>query len=432
MKSAATRLVLILLLALLTSRLGLARAEVGTPVALAGGVLLLAGLFAGQLAQGIGLPRLTGYLIMGIVAGPYVLGFVPAEGVSGLGLVKGLAVSLIALAAGGELHVSLIRRVGLKVVGYCLGVIAAVFAATCVATLAFSPWIAFLQGTTIPQRLAIAALLSSVIASFSPTVTIAIVQETRAKGTFTELLMAFVILGDLIVMVAFSVCAAWVKASLGGGLDLAGLARGIGWELFGSIAVGAAVGFGTFWYLKRVQRDVPIFVAALCFVAAEMGVRLHLSPLLLSIAAGAVVANLRGPEGKRLSEAIHKVGLPVFALFFAVAGAGLQLDALAKVGLLGIALVGVRGAALFVSSRVLAPREPVTLGRFLWLGLVSQAGVTFGLASLVARTFPTFGGALETLVIGMVTVHELVGPILVRRALAGANEIGEHAGRQKV
>ena len=86
---------------------GAARGRPGTPVTLAAGALLLCGLFAGKVAKGLGLPRLTGYLLVGVAVGPYALGFIPNEGVKGLELVKGLAVSLIALAAGTELHLGL-------------------------------------------------------------------------------------------------------------------------------------------------------------------------------------------------------------------------------------------------------------------------------------------------------------------------------------
>ena len=95
------------------------RADAGTPVTLAAGALLLCGLFAGKVAKGVGLPRLTGYLLVGVAVGPYALGFIPDAGVKGLELVKGLAVSLIALVAGTELRLGLIRRVGARVALLC-------------------------------------------------------------------------------------------------------------------------------------------------------------------------------------------------------------------------------------------------------------------------------------------------------------------------
>ncbi len=423
MKGAVVRLLLLVVLLAIISRAQVLRADSGTPVLLAAGALLLCGLFAGKVAKGLGLPRLTGYLLVGVAVGPYALGFIPNAGVKGLELVKGLAVSLIALVAGTELRLGLIRRVGARVALLCAAVCGVTFLVCFGATFALKPVLPFLADMTMPQALAVSALLSTVVVSFSPTVTIAIVQETRARGTFTEFLMALVIIGDLLVMVAFAVAAGLTKASFGGGLDVTGLLGGVGWELFGSVVVGMVLAVGMLVYMRGVNRELPLFLVGLCFAAAEGGTRLHLSPLLVSLAAGALIANLDEHAGERIHHAIQQAGLPVFALFFAAAGAGLKLDSLLTVGPAALLLVALRGAAIWFSCRRFAPVDDPRMRRYLWMGLISQAGVTFGLAALVSRTFPTFGPQVEVLIVAMITAHELVGPVLTRRALAASGEI---------
>ena len=398
------------------------RVDTGTPVALAAGGLLLCGLFAGKVAKGLGLPRLTGYLVIGVVVGPYALGFIPGAGVKGLELVKGLAVSLIALVAGTELQLGLIRRVGARVAALCVAVCGVTFLVGFGALFALKPLLPFLAPMTVPQALAVSALVSTVVVSFSPTVTIAIVQETRARGSFTEFLMALVIIGDLVVMVAFAIAAGLTRASFGGGLDVGGLLGGVGWELFGSVAMGAVLAVVMLVYMRQVKRELPLFLVALGFVSAEGGARLHLSPLLISLAAGALIANLDEREGQRIHHAIQQAGLPVFALFFAAAGAGLKLDALWTVGPAALLLVVLRGVAIYGSCRRFAPVEDPRMGRYLWMGLISQAGVTFGLAALISRTFPDFGPQVEVLIVAMITAHELIGPVLTRRALQRSGE----------
>ncbi|AKQ66160.1 Trk system potassium uptake protein TrkA [Myxococcus hansupus] len=423
MRGAVVRLLLLMVLLAIISRAQVLRADSGTPVMLAAGALLLCGLFAGKVAKGLGLPRLTGYLLVGVAVGPYALGFIPNAGVKGLELVKGLAVSLIALVAGTELRLGLIRRVGARVALLCAGVCGATFLVCFAATFALKPLLPFLADLTMPQALAVSALLSTVVVSFSPTVTIAIVQETSARGTFTEFLMALVIIGDLLVMVAFALAAGLTKASFGGGLDVTELLGGVGWELFGSVVVGLVLAVGMLVYMRGVNRELPLFLVGLCFAAAEGGTRLHLSPLLVSLAAGALIANLDEHAGERIHHAIQQAGLPVFALFFAAAGAGLKLDTLMTVGPAALLLVALRGAAIWFSCRRFAPVEDPRMRRYLWMGLISQAGVTFGLAALVSRTFPTFGPQVEVLIVAMITAHELVGPVLTRRALAASGEI---------
>jgi Kef-type K+ transport system membrane component KefB len=423
MKGAVVRLLLLMGLLAIISRAQVLRADAGTPVTLAAGALLLCGLFAGKVAKGLGLPRLTGYLLVGVAVGPYALGFIPNAGVKGLELVKGLAVSLIALVAGTELRLGLIRRVGARVALLCAGVCGVTFLVCFGATFALKPLLPFLTPLTVTQALAVSALVSTVVVSFSPTVTIAIVQETSARGTFTEFLMALVIIGDLFVMVAFALAAGVTKASFGGGLDVAGLLGSVGWELFGSVGVGCVLAVAVLVYMRGVKQELPLFLVGLSFAAAEGGTRLHLSPLLVALAAGALIANLDERAGERIHHAIQQAGLPVFALFFAAAGAGLKLDALVTVGPAAMLLVALRGVAIWFSCRRFAPSDDPRLKRFLWMGLISQAGVTFGLAALVSRTFPTFGPQVEVLIVAMITAHELVGPVLTRRALAASGEI---------
>lgn len=425
MKGAAVRLFLLLALLAGVNALRAGLANLGTPITLAGAALLLCGIFAGKLAAGVGLPRLTGYIVIGVLIGPYVLRFIPREGVAGLDLVKGLAVSLIALAAGAELELSRLRRTGIRVLWRCLGLAALVFAVAFGALLALRPWLPFLAEMTTAQAIAVSAMTAAVIVSFSPTVTIAVVQEMRARGNFTEFLMTFVIVGDLVVLVAFALGVGATRAAFGEGFDLGAMFRGVGWELFGSIAIGAALGLGVLVYLKRVRREIPLFITAVCFLSAEAGIEMHLSPLLLSLAAGALVANLDAHEAHRLSGATQIIALPVFALFFAAAGAGLHLDVVVRLGPIAVLLVAARALALYFGSRRLIPKEEPVLRRYLWMGLVSQAGVTFGLAALVGRSFPGFGAQVEVLIVAMVTLHELVGPVLVRRALLASGDAHE-------
>jgi Kef-type K+ transport system membrane component KefB len=423
MRLALVRLAVLLGVLAVISRFEGLRAQMGTPVVLAAGGLLLCGLFAGKLAKRIGLPRLTGYLLIGVVIGPYLLRFIPKEGVAGLDLIKGLAVSLIALTAGTELRLGRLQKVGRKVVVLCGTITAFVFGSTLGTLLLLKPLLPFLRDLSWPQALAVAALTSAVIVSFSPTVTVAIVQETKARGSFTEFLMALVIVADLMVFVLFALAAGATKATLGAQVNVGQLLGGIGWELFGSIAIGGVLGVLALLYLKHVRREVPLFLSALCFGAAELGVHLHLSSLLVSLAAGALIVNLDETEGVKIHHALEQVALPVFALFFAAAGAGLNLSVLGVVGPLALVLVAVRGVSIYFSARRFAPREDERLPKYLWMGLISQAGVTLGLASLLGRTFPTFGPAVEVLIIAMITVHELIGPVLTRRALTASGEV---------
>jgi Kef-type K+ transport system membrane component KefB len=290
----------------------------------------------------------------------------------------------------------------------------------------------FLREMSGPSALSVAALAGAVLCSYSVTVTIAIISEVRAKGSLTEFLLAFVVIGDLLVLVGFAVAVAATRATFGGHLSVRELGADVGWELFGSIAVGALLGWCMRLFLRRVGRDVPLFVGATCFLSAELGLQFHLSPLLTSLAAGAFLANAAVQEVHRVAAATETVSLPVFAVFFAAAGASLHFDALRVMGPVALVVVLVRWLATLGATRLAISRREPVLRRSLWMGLVSQAGVTFGLAAIVSRTFPGFGPQLETLFIAIISIHELIGPVLTRRALSDAGEVGAAAVPDRV
>jgi Kef-type K+ transport system membrane component KefB len=149
--------------------------------------------------------------------------------------------------------------------------------------------------------------------------------------------------------------------------------------------------------------------------------------LLAALAAGLVVENLAAVEGDALKNAVERGALPVLVIFFAAAGANLQLDALAEVGLMAVAVSLVRLAFIRVSTTIgrrAAGLDTQDAG-LAWMALISQAGVTLGLTMLVAREFPGWGSRLATFSVALVALHEMAGPILFRTALARAGEVGQ-------
>jgi uncharacterized protein (TIGR00730 family) len=149
-------------------------------------------------------------------------------------------------------------------------------------------------------------------------------------------------------------------------------------------------------------------------------------PLLAALAAGLVVENIAPPRGERLRDAIERGALPVLIVFFAAAGASLQIDALAVIGIVAVAVSVLRMGLLRGATHVagLHAGVPDALRNRVWMGLVSQAGVTLGLTLIVASEFPTWGSQLQVLSVALIAIHELIGPVLFRSALARAGEIG--------
>jgi trehalose-6-phosphate synthase len=168
-----------------------------------------------------------------------------------------------------------------------------------------------------------------------------------------------------------------------------------------------------------------------CAVLSQVGTTQQLQPLLAALAAGVVIENLAVAQGDTLRAAVRRGAPPVLVVFFVAVGATLRLDAVAAIGLSAVALSAVRLGfiRLGVSAGVKLSGVPEPIGSHAWTGLVSQAGITLGFASIVATEFPGWGNQVQLLVVASIAIHELVGPILFRRGLAQAGELDVHVHR---
>lgn len=398
------------------------------PTALALGFALIAAALVGTLFERIHLPRVSGYLVFGLVCGPYLANIITRPMARDLQFVNGLAIALIALIAGLELNYSRLKpRLG-AMLKLGAGTLLLMYAGLLPLLWLSWPWLPIYPEASGPARLALSLLLTTVVVSFSPTVTIAVIADTRSRGPFSEAVLALVVVGDLALIVVFTLAMQLVRWTTGAAVagDVSLLAR-LSWEIFGSLAFGAILGAGFAIYLRTIGRELTIALLGLCIVLSELGPLLHFEPLLAALAAGLVVENVGPPSGDALKDAVERGALPILIVFFAAAGASLHLDALAATGLTAAAvsalrLVAIRASVAGATRLSGLPRETTDQ---VWMGLVSQAGVTLGLTILVASEFPTWGGRVQSLMVALIAMHELIGPVLFRAALARAGEIGK-------
>ena len=398
----------------------------GPGTALAIGFALIAASLTGELFERFRLPRISGYLFFGVVCGPYASAILTPGMARELQVVNGVAIALIAFIAGLEINFARLRpqlRAMLTMGGVML---ALMWVTLSVLFFVAWPWLPIAPEVTGVARMALAALVATVTVSFSPTVSIAVITESRARGPLAELVLALVVLADLMLILLFTLSMESVRFALGSGQAGHGILSGLAWEIFGSFAFGGIVGACFAFYLRYVGREVTVMLIGLSVLLSQVGAALHFEPLLAALGAGLVVENIAPPEGDALRQAVERGALPVLVLFFAAAGANLHLGALATVGMLAVGIAAVRLALIRVTAKVGARVAGLSgeAPSLAWMGLVSQAGVTLGLAILINAEFPDWGGRLYALIVSMITLHETVGPILFRSALMRAGEIG--------
>jgi Kef-type K+ transport system membrane component KefB len=417
----------VLLLMAVVQRAGAGEPPIAGVVALALGFALIAAVLVAELTERIGLPRVTGYLLLGLVCGPYVANLITRDMARELGIFNGLAVALIAFVAGLEMNLERLRSALRELIALSVTTLGLMYVLLLPALWAAWPWLGIAPEASGVARLALAIVLTVVVISFSPTVTIAVLTENRARGPLSDVILTTVILADLVLILSFTLAMQFAAWATGHATSHdVGIAVHLLWEVPGSLAFGAALGAGFALYLRFVGREVTLGLLALCVLLSAGGAYLRFEPLLAALAAGLVVENIAPPRGDVLRLAVEKGALPVLVIFFAAAGASLHLDALGQLGLLAVAISAFRIFSIRTATAVGARVSGLRADHrdLVWMGLVSQAGVTLGLAVIVADQYPGWGTALQTLVVSMIAIHEVIGPVLLRAALARAGEIG--------
>jgi Kef-type K+ transport system membrane component KefB len=397
---------------------------------LACGYLLLTAFLVGSLFKSFGLPKLTGYLTAGVVAGPQVLGLVDHEMVGNLRIFNGVAIALIALTAGTEMHFKTMRPL-LRSIGW-LAFWCGIGTAMVLSLTAYfaRDLLPFMAGLSLPQTLAVSAVLGVTMTAKSPAVVVALKDETDADGPLTRTVMGAVVVADLVVIVLFAAVSSLAQGAFGAQTDVVATAQHLSWQLFGSMGVGVAVGLLVVLYMRRIPTSGALFLVALAFVVAEVGQRMNLDPLIIALSAGIFIRNT-SEVGDRLHREVEHASLPVYVAFFAVAGATIHLSVLASLGVVAAMFVAVRAVSFLAGSRMAARQAgaPPVVARWLGFGLMPQAGLALALALLFTKTFPQFGASASALVFGVVALNELVAPVLFRIALLRSGEAGQAARR---
>lgn len=432
----------ILVLGLLLAGLELIRPlgapGLGSQALLSFGFLILGAYAAGELAAGVGIPKLVGYLVAGVVFGPSALNTVSAESVTTLAPIASLAIALIAFLAGAELRVEEIRARGVTILRILTAELALTLVVITALLVALARFLPFLAGGTAAEVFAFALVFASIAVVHSPAVAMAILSETGARGPVARTSLGVVLLSDVVIVLLLTATLTLARVLVPPtGANVPSLTLGgIAWEIGGAAVVGAALGGLVAVYLRFVRRELFLFAILVAFFGAEIARLTHVEPLLTLIVAGFVAENVSArAHGAALRHAMERAAAPVFVVFFALAGAQIVLADLARFWPVVLPIAIVRAASIWAGSRLggrwarLEGEDGTRIRRHVWSALIPQAGVAIGLAAAVADTYPTRGGQIRTLFLALVALNQAAGPILFRRALARSGEIGDPAPR---
>ena len=392
------------------------------------GFLVLAAYTVGEVAVVIGLPRIIGYLATGMLCGPFAFDLVSGQATRDLAPVSRLAIALIAILAGAELQWSELRAHGAAILRIMTAELSLTFVLLVGLLVGIASWVPFLRDASLVQTFALAAVFAAMAIIHSPAVTMAVLSETGASGPVARTTLGIVLLSDVAVILVVSAALAVARSGVPSPGASSLSVGGVVWELAGAPLIGAALGGIMVLYLRVVRRELFLFAILVAVLGAEVARILHVDVLLALLVAGFVAENF-SPHGADLRHAMERSAAPIFVVFFALAGAALDLRSVVALWPVVVPLVIVRSLGLWGGVRLGSRWAglPATETQFVWHGLVSQAGVAIGLAAVVAEAYPHLGSEIRTLFLAVMTVNQLIGPVLFRRALVQAGEIGDGA-----
>jgi Trk K+ transport system NAD-binding subunit/Kef-type K+ transport system membrane component KefB len=406
--------------------------------------ILFATNYFSRFFQKMKLPLITGFIILGVFAGPYVLNLIPKQAINQILFVNDIALAYIAFAAGAELYLKDLRSRLKSIAWNTFGQLAVTFILSAIVVYFVASNIPFMAELSARNRLAVSLLMATIFVARSPSSAIAIIHEMRAKGPFTQTVMGVTVIKDVLVIILFAIC---VSISRNLVMDTVFDLKAIGLlllELALSFALGLilgrimhillsfsinsylkmglilSLGYGVFAFAHWIQR----------YSIENFQMELFFEPLLICIIGSFSVTNYSRFRAE-FQFIIHRLGPYIYLAFFTLTGIMISLEVLAKVWLVALGLFFVRLISMIIGAYLgttLAKDDPRhrSVG---WMPYVTQAGVGLGLAIEVSAEFPAWGNEFATIIIAVIVLNQFVGPPLFKLAL---NRVGESHERANI
>ena len=378
-------------------------------------LILLSGILFGRLAKFVRLPNVTGYLIAGLILGPSFLNLIPASMVNGFSVISDAALGFIAFSIGSEFNLAYFKKVGA----------APVLIAICESLGAVILVTGALIACGFDTRLSI--LLGAIAAATAPAQTIMVINQYRAKGSLTSMLMSVVAIDDAVALIGFGFAATIVKM-MNSQEDVNILLSIVNPIL--EIVISFLIGGMLSIFMKIIFRwfkkpsNVLCITTGFILLTYWLAERLHGSPLLACMALGGVLVNIHSNIEKtvKVNESFTP---PIFMIFFVISGAGFKISALAGIGVIGLVYVIVRivgkiGGA-WLGGKLTKQEDKIC--KYLGPTLMPQAGVALGLIVVAGNIVPDYAEQIRVVILCSTFIYSIIGPVAAKIALQKSGEI---------
>lgn len=368
------------------------------------GVLFLSGLVADQLGRITRLPRVTLLLLLGLAAGNAGFAVVPDEVSQWFEEISVVALTMVAFLLGGSLSLKNLSRHGRAILSISLAI--------AIATVVIVA--AGLAAVGVPPGQAL--LLGAIATATAPAAMTDVIRQSGAANGFTDTLKGIVAIDDAWGLLVFSLVVVVVEQNDGWVSVLTGSI----WDLGGAILLGVVIGGPAAALTGRLKPGEPSQAEAIgiVFLTSGLALWLEVSFLITGMTAGAIIANFASHHDRAFHE-IENIQWPFMILFFLLAGALLEPDALRMLGWVGIVFLSLRILARLVGGFVGASLGGVPRHEVPWYGpaLLPQAGVAVGMALVAGERFPDWSAAIMAFTIASTVVFEIFGPPITLMAI---------------
>ena len=386
------------------------------------GLAMAAGLLSTRLMKLLNLPNVTGYLIIGLLLGPFVGHLFSEQAISDFSILSDIALGFIAFSIGCEFKLSSLKKIGGKVVVITLFQALLTAVVVALAVFAFS------------GDVALSLTLGAIATATAPAATLMVVRQYKAKGPVVDTLLPVVAFDDAVGLIVFSVLLSISKVvATNSSLTAEAILLAPLVEIFLSLAIGAALGALLALVMRFFKSRANRLTLMITTVFLGVGLTklfafidwYSLSSLLLCMMIGAVFANMRS-DSNLVVEGVDRWTPPLFMFFFILSGAELDVRVIVTVGLIGVVYIVARSVGKYFGAYLgaLSTKSDKNIRHYLGFTLLPQAGVAIGMAKVVSEEMPSdIGVKIVTVVLCSVLFFELVGPIITKLALMRAGEI---------
>jgi len=403
-------------------------------------VAVVAGLLMTRVFKklGLNLPDVTAFLIAGLAIGPYGLGrlgvdgmgFVSMEAVEAVSVLSQVALGFIAFSIGNEFRLTELKEFGKQ--ASIIGIAQAVITTLLVDAVLIGVHFLAPDILSLPAAITLGAIASAT----APAATLMVVRQYKAKGKLTSLLLPIVALDDAVGLVLFAVSFGVAQALQSGAVDIISILVNPLIEIVGSLLLGSVMGL-LLTLLERMffsnSNRLSLTIAFVFMTISLSTMKFHVGPvhigfsnLLVCMMLGTIFCNMC-PRSPDIMDRADKWTAPLYALFFVLSGAELELSVFSSMAVVGIGLMYIlaRSAGKYVGalSSAAATKCDKNVVKYLGITLLPQAGVALGMSATAMSLGAADGRLIRNIILFSVLIYELFGPSMTRWALTKSGDI---------